>query len=302
MKAYQENKEEFLQLFNTRLIGIDEKGFALLNERVGNIIDKKEFEQGKVALSPNFWGIEDSITGKTVRFFLPNGLEPKQEHKIKIGYFGDRYINPATFSGGYTPELIVSQKYIKKLLGDTITELIYVTYQQPFDKKTEASTKSIFKNRKEVSNNSKLDQYLEMRAMEVQVKVLGNSLGFIIAFLTIMNYINMMAASIQNRSKEFATMESIGMTIKQIKNMLMLEGIGYAGISSFVSLGIGLPFGYIAFENLKTYQGITYAIPWFSNFIVFLMIHILCFLLPVIVYQKTQGRSIIERLKESENF
>ena len=42
------------------------------------------------------------------------------------------------------------------------------------------------------------------------------------------NYLNMMSESIQNRSKEFAILESIGMTRKQIKKMIVFESLGYS--------------------------------------------------------------------------
>ena len=282
---YQEEVygQYYKELFESRLIAVDEEGFALLNKKAGNILDKKEFEDGKIALSPNFWGIGDSkMTGKTVRFFLPNGKDKKQEHSIKIAYVGGKYFNPATFSGGYTPELIISENYAKELLK-------------------EAKVKKVFQKEREVSKESKIQRYSEMKNTELQIKVLGNSLSFIIAFLAIMNYINMMAANVQNRSREFATMESIGMTRKQIKKMLMLEGMGYAFISSIISLVIGLPLGYFVFNSLKSYQN-AYSIPWFRNLAVFTIIFVLCFLLPIIIYQKTQKGSIIERIRENENF
>jgi len=112
-----------------------------------------------------------------------------------------------------------------------------------------------------------------------------------------MNYMNMMAASVQNRSREFATMESIGMTKKQIKKMLMLEGIEYAFISSTISLAIGLPLSYLVFNSLKSYQN-TYSIPWFHNLTVFAVIFVLYFLFLIIIYHKILNGSIMERIRE----
>ncbi len=112
------------------------------------------------------------------------------------------------FSGGHTPDLVVSEKYAKKLMGELFTELINVKYEDAFSKETEQ-----------------------------KVKVLGNSIGFIIAMLAVLNFLNMMAAGVENRAREFAALESIGMTTKQIKKMLQTEGIGYAVISIFRSLG-----------------------------------------------------------------
>ena len=54
-----------------------------------------------------------------------------------------------------------------------------------------------------------------MKTSENQVKVLGGGLGGILAVLAVMNYLNVMAASVQARRDELATLESIGMTVKQ---------------------------------------------------------------------------------------
>ena len=86
--------------------------------------------------------------------------------------------------------------------------------------------KAVFADDKQISCESKLDRYSEMKTSENQIKVLGGSLGAVIALLAVLNYINMMAASVQNRSQELATLESIGMTTKQIRKMLRLEGCG----------------------------------------------------------------------------
>ena len=53
----------------------------------------------------------------------------------------------------------------------------------------------------------------------------------IIMLLAVSNYLNMMSESIQNRSKEFAVLESVGMTRKQMKKMIVLESLGYSILS-----------------------------------------------------------------------
>ena len=104
----------------------------------------------------------------------------------------------------------------------------------------------------------------------------------------------------QNRTKEFATLESIGMTTKQIKKMLWAEGTGYAVISIIISLIAGIPVSFAVFNAMNLYR-ISYSIPWASNFGLFGVVLILCMMVPVLLYQKTQRASIIERLRNGEN-
>ena len=48
------------------------------------------------------------------------------------------------FAGGYIPELIVSEAYAEKLMGETFTELVDVVYEEPFSEETEKAVKAVF--------------------------------------------------------------------------------------------------------------------------------------------------------------
>lgn len=298
MELYR--KEPDHDYFVPRFISVDESGFEVLKKGLETSLSHDDFENGKIAVAvKGFTEGDNGMTGKTVHFYLPDGIEPDKEYSIQIAAVGDLYINPAFFSGGYAPDLIVSEKYAEKLMGELFTELINVEYDAAFSKETEQKVKAVFGEDKQISYESKLERYSEMKNSETQVKVLGNSIGFMIAMLAVLNYLNMMAAGIQNRSKEFAVLESIGMTTKQIKKMLRTEGIGYAAISIIFSMSAGLPVSYAVFNSSNPYR-ISFSVPWMSNLILFLAVLVLCMTAPVLIYKKTQKLSIIERLRNSE--
>lgn len=60
------------------------------------------------------------------------------------------------------------------------------------------------------------------------IYLVGGIIACIFGITGILNLINMMSTSILARRREFATMQSIGMTKKQLKKLLMLEGCCYA--------------------------------------------------------------------------
>ncbi len=303
---YEEDMELYRQkpehgYFAPRFISVDEKGFEILNERLGNILDQDDFEQGKIAVASKYFTEGDNgMTGKTVRFYFPDEAGEKKEHTIRIAAVGDGYINPANFSGGSVPDLIVSEKYAEEIRGELFTELINVEYEEAYTKETEEKVRDVFKDDKKISYESKLERYTEMKNTETQVTVLGNSAGFIIAVLAVLNYLNTIAASVQNRSREFAALESIGMTAGQIRKMLRTEGIGYAVVSIFLSFITGLPVSYIVFDMTAAYR-ISFTVPWIRNLILLGIVLILCMTAPVLIYQRTQGQSIIERLRSCED-
>ena len=303
---YEEDMEQYknnpaYSMFNSRLIGLDEAGFALVNEKLGNVLDKNQFMRGKIAVSPNFFLEGDSgMKGKTVHFYLPDGLHPDKEETVKIAAVGESDINPAYFAGGYIPELMVSENYAQKLMGETFTELIEVVYDEPLSAGTEEAVRAVFAGEDDITYNSKLERYNEMKESENQVRVLGGSLGIILAMLAVINYLNVMAAGVQARQDELATLESIGMTVKQTKNMLRLEGAGYALISIAGALILGIPLSFAAFQAMNVYF-ISYSVPWAANLILFAVVLLVCITAPVGLYRKTQNRSVIERLRNVEN-
>ena len=303
---YEEDMEQYknnpaYSMFNSRLIGLDEAGFALVNEKLGNVLDKDQFMRGEIAVSPNFFLEGDSgMKGKTVHFYLPDGLHPDKEETVKIAAVGEGDINPAYFAGGYIPELMVSENYAQKLMGETFTELIEVVYDEPLSAGTEEAVRAVFAGEDDITYNSKLERYNEMKESENQVRVLGGSLGIILAMLAVLNYLNVMAAGIQARQDELATLESIGMTVKQTKNMLRLEGAGYALISIAGALILGIPLSFAAFQAMNVYF-ISYSVPWAANLILFAVVLLVCITAPVGLYRKTQNRSVIERLRNVEN-
>ncbi len=63
---------------------------------------------------------------------------------------------------------------------------------------------------------------------KTMIYMVGGIIAFIFGITGILNLINMMSTSILARRREFATMQSIGMTKKQLRKLLMLEGCLYA--------------------------------------------------------------------------
>ena len=309
MAVYREQPGYYL--FMARLIGIDGEGFERLNARMGKVLEEESFKAGKCAVAVPVIidaGTEarNSMMGKTVRFLPAGDLAESQEYgggsaeaAVRIAAVGDSGDNPAYFGRGYTPDLIVSREYAGQLLGTEFIELIEVDYEKPFAEDTERLVKEVFAGEGKISRESKLERYVEMKKTEMQVRFLGNGIGFLIALLAVFNYIHMMAAGVQNRSGELAALESIGMTQVQLKQMLMLEGAGYALLAEAASLAVGLPVSYAVFQGMNRYH-MNYSFPWTSHLAVFTVILVLCILVPAAIYSRTQRGSVIERLKNWE--
>lgn len=131
--------------------------------------------------------------------------------------------------------------------------------------------------------------------------LVGSILSFIIGLVGILNFINAEITSIITRRREFAMLQSIGMTGKQLKSMLIYEGIFYGCSSIFVSIILSLVSGITAvkpMENLLWFFDFRITlVPVFLVMPVFLLLGIW---IPLLAYKTVNKKSIVERLRETE--
>ncbi len=94
------------------------------------------------------------------------------------------------------------------------------------------------------SRASMMDQYeRETRSFAV----MGNMISLVISLVGVLNFVNSMVTSIVSRRKEFAMMQSVGMTKKQLCGLLVREGLDYAFLTllityaaSALAVGVGV--------------------------------------------------------------
>lgn len=284
MDAYKNNPEE--SIFTSRMVGIDSVEFDKLNASLGGSLDKRKFEAGETAVVIKSFGLNvGDITGRELRFWIAGDTNHMSEQSVKIEAIGETEDLPAYFSRGYSPEIIVSRTYLEQLVEKPVTELIEVSYDEPFSADVEKQVEAIFKDDDKVSSDSKLKRYGDMKRNSAQIAILGNSACLIIFLLAFLNYFNTIAAGIDARKNEFILLEAIGMTGRQIRGMLTLEGAGYAILSLLGALAAGIPLSFLVFHNLNIYE-MEYYLPWQEMALSYTGILLLCMVLPGVVYMR----------------
>lgn len=108
---------------------------------------------------------------------------------------------------------------------------------------------------------------------------------------------NALYISISKNIRYYGQLKTIGMTTKQLRRMLRLEGVGYAAISSCISLLIGIPVSYGIYKGMNPYR-IPFAVPWLADAVLLMAVFAICMVTPVAIYKRTQGSSLIERLRK----
>lgn len=129
----------------------------------------------------------------------------------------------------------------------------------------------------------------------------GMTLSFIVGLIGILNFLNAILTSIFSRKKEFAVLQSVGMTGRQLNTMLITEGIIFAGSSVVITLFLSVVLAPLIRDVLEgMFWFFSYrftAVPIVAVAPVFVLLGAL---LPLIAYHIVAKRSVVERLREAE--
>lgn len=220
--------------------------------------------------------------------------------KVPIGYKG--YSNTLLF---------MNQKGFESLWGDGkngneikpgyASYLAYVVaenadeYQDTFEKETEGNPEysqiSFY-----VSNLDK--QMRDEKSLFTLLGVFAYGLIVVIALIGITNIINTLSTGMELRSREFATLRSIGMTDKQFVGMVRLESV----FISVKALAIGVPLGILISYLLcvmmnRMDDAIIYEPPYKAIILCILVVIMLIYAIMKLSMTKLRHNNIIETIK-----
>ena len=126
---------------------------------------------------------------------------------------------------------------------------------------------------------------------------IGGALSIIIGIIGIANFVNSVLTSVITRKKEFAMLQSIGMTGKQLKRMLSFEGLYYAVGTIITSAVLGVLFSVVVVKGISS--GIwffTYQFVMWPMLVIYPFLILLTVAIPALLYPQIAKASIIERL------
>ena len=130
--------------------------------------------------------------------------------------------------------------------------------------------------------------------------VMGYAVSIIIALVGVLNFINSMVTAIITRKREFAMIQSIGMTKRQLRKMLMFEGLYYAGMTLLASYVLGsLTVGVIV-RALVAGGYSTFHFTLLPLVICTPILIVFAIVIPYICFKNLEKQSIVERLRATD--
>lgn len=148
---------------------------------------------------------------------------------------------------------------------------------------------------------SKATHRARFREFQMTFVLLGGLLCAIIGIVGVLNFFNAMMTSILSRRREFAVLQAVGMTGKQLEEMLIWEGLLY-------TLGSGLIAGLLSAVVNPLAGRLLEQSYWFYSYHytispVLLMLPVFLLLgctIPAGMYHQAAKSSIVQRLREAE--
>ncbi|MGE5397014.1 MAG: ABC transporter permease [Chitinophagales bacterium] len=253
-------------------------------------LEKKKFNIGDTITLHNYKGTAESFSDReyTSRKFIVLGHVAISHYtnSDRTGWDYNFYLPADVYKTMVAKPAVMS--YAFNISGDQEAAM------ESFLKKYTDSVEPV------MNYTSKFTFLNEFAGMRRTVVLVGGALSFIIGLIGILNFINVILTSILTRRQEFAMMQSIGMTRKQLRKMLMCEGLYYALAACVISIVLGTAFSYIVVKPLC-------GLLWFFSyhFIMWPLLVVLPFMLalgviiPLASYAMTDNMSIVDRLREA---
>ncbi len=136
------------------------------------------------------------------------------------------------------------------------------------------------------------------------VLLVGGMIGAVFALVGLINFINLVMTNIITRRHEFATMQSIGMTNRQLRKMMISESFSYVLLAGIVGtlaaavLGITLVRSFVEISPSSIMM--TFQMTLLPALIMLILFLALAFIVPVVALRFLNNRSVVERLRVNE--
>jgi putative ABC transport system permease protein len=292
------------------ITGIDRAYMEELNEKLETPIDIEAFERGEIVLADDSDGMRRM--GDIFFEHFPIGAElyfeigQKAPIPVKTQIVG--YHHNATMTGygiGFTTgglNLIMSNTYLDSVGAKAGTANLGVNIEQGMDESVNAAISAIVKERG-MAMGSAYEAQREAEEARFTMLVLGSTLSGILALIGLFNFINLITVGLLTRKREFAALESAGMSKKQMRHMLRWEGAIYwiMTIAAQVTAGTGIAYGLFWLvhrqDPIMLPQFIYPALPVAA---VFCIIVLICTITPEVCYRGIAKAMLVERLREAE--
>lgn len=320
-QSYQEMVADLKEYANAGDYGcyittLDDKALEEYNAKHPNTsIDIEAFNRGETAIAgmdTEYNAPNTALVGKTLCLTADSSDDKATDFLIDDSFYFEDYENNLSEGIGrrkdihIVPEIIyVSEAGMERLTKTPIISAIGVDIKdmnqvEQIDSELQALNGTLTKQ--EWSYKSPIGMMEEYNQVTYSMNLMGNGAAVLLIVIGLINFINVMLTGVVARKNEFAVMESIGTSKKQIQKILTLEGGIYALVTTVLIMTLGNAFLLLvadAVPHMADYAKFEY--PFALVICLIFAIFIICLSVPAIVYRAVSKETVIERLHDLGN-
>lgn len=307
IRFYREHADDEEKAYSAPVIAVSSEMMKKYNERARQKMDIERFEKGEICLmmSVSTEKGSEAVIGKTITL---RNSENQKFFSMEVGacptHTEDYGLNIGSFwqKGGAPSSILISETALNKVCDTAAIDTILVDCDARAESRVKAKIKELVKvNPCVAATEFKSDLTSEFVSSMMAMNILGGGISLVLILIGIINFINVMVTGVFARRRELAVMESVGMTKKQVKRMLVFEGSYYGGISLALLFTVGNAMTYLIAHmacQIADYAVFHYPIGLMCMITVVIMA--VCTCVPVLVYRSLSKESVTERLRIEE--
>ena len=246
--------------------------------------------------------------GDSISFYKDGELVKTCKILAKASTVGTEYETPTTSTaimniGGDAPFVYLPDTVFKQIYEAPALLSYGFNVDDAMQPQMEEFLNSYVENNPAVTYTSTNLLKEQMNSISSMVLVVGSLIGGIMALAGLINFTNMIITNIITRRHEFAAMQSIGMTNRQLRRLMVYEGMYYAACADIIG---GLAAAVLALTvlngvlNSPSLWFFTLHITLVPALVIGVLYLILAAGIPVIVLHFFNKGTVVERLRTTE--
>lgn len=304
---YREHADDRESAYQTQAVAVDAQMIKTYMEKTGREMDIRQFEAGEICLM-GFAGTDEQAENMVGQVVTMKNPDTEETLSLEVGCCAtmeehDLFQIEHHWPQNGTPNcILVSQAAMRKFCGKLPIQNIIVDCEPEAESGVKEEIKRLVSVNPSVSYMIIKSQYVEeFKTSSKAMYLLGGGISGILIFIGIINFINVMMTGVYVRRRELAVLESIGMTKRQLKRMLVYEGVYYGAITLALVYSLGNVLVYIIAGLAR--QIANYAVfhyPAGFMCIISVVVMAVCMFIPAIVYQVVSKESVTDRRRAVE--
>lgn len=142
--------------------------------------------------------------------------------------------------------------------------------------------------------DGRMDNFDQMKQTVASIQTVGYSLAGMIFLIGALNIVNTALSSAAERKREFAMLEAVGMTDKQMMRMLLTESIYSGGVAVLITVCVGFPLIAVI---INTAMDALVSLHWLSGVLMMAVCIMVSILSGMTVFRLTKSAAVVERIK-----